>query len=119
MTDGDKKDAPQGQAPDQAPGEGVAAEGIARATVEQTPPTGRRQAFRDLRRQLTDQELTAPGVVKLLLDEVEETIAERDELRGYVTRYHDADKRAAVLEEKGRAATAVEILFAAGLSVGS
>lgn len=89
------------------------------STSEETLPSGRRQAFRDLRRALTDQELISPGVVKLLLDELEQAECVRDRLDGCLEQFHAADKRAAVLEERVRISTATEILFAVGLSVGS
>jgi hypothetical protein len=88
-------------------------------TPRETPPTGRRQAFRDLRRQLTDEELRNPGVMKLVLDEFEKAEIDNEILRAYVDRFYQADKRAAVLEEKLKTATALEVFFAVGLAVGA
>lgn len=82
-------------------------------------PTGQRQAFRDIRRQLTEKDLSNPGVQKLILDELERADADCEELRGYVERYHEADKRAAILQERARAVTAIEIMFAVGVGIGS
>jgi hypothetical protein len=48
----------------------ISGQGVA-VGQEPTPTTGRRQAFRDLRRQLTDEDLGSAGVQKLLLDELE------------------------------------------------
>ncbi|MBX3666451.1 MAG: hypothetical protein KF834_12265 [Burkholderiales bacterium] len=87
-------------------------------TGEPTPPTGRRQALRDLRRELTNEDLASPGVQKLLLDELGRADADCEILNGYVTRFHDADKRAAVLDEKLRTQTALEIAFGVGIGVG-
>ena len=81
-------------------------------------PTGKRQAFRDLRRQLTDDELSGPGVQKLILDELEQSEAECEVLQGYIQRYHEADKRAAVLEERTKTARVIEILHGAMLALG-
>jgi hypothetical protein len=39
-------------------------------------------------------------------------------LRAYVERYHEADKRAAVLEERLKTNTGTEIMFSIGLVVG-
>jgi hypothetical protein len=91
---------------------------LAASAGEATPPTGRRQALRDLRRQLTDEDLASPGVQKLLLDDIERADAECDLLSGYVTRFHEADKRAAVLEERLRTQTAFEIAFGVGVGLG-
>jgi hypothetical protein len=91
--------------------------------VEQTritavATTGKRQAFRDIRRQLQEQELSSPGVQKLLLEELETADAKCDVLEGYVERFHEADKRAAVLQEKLTTQTAFDILFGAGVGLG-
>lgn len=81
-------------------------------------PSSRRQAFQDVRRRLSDDDLKSPGVQKLILDELEEAEAERDLLRGYIERFHEADKRAAILEERLKPAHAVEVLFAVGVGLG-
>jgi hypothetical protein len=80
--------------------------------------TGKRQAFRDIRRQLQEQELANPGVQKLLLEELETADAKCEILEGYVDRFHEADKRAAILEEKLRPQTALEICFGFGVGLG-
>lgn len=41
------------------------------------------------------------------------------ELRGYVQRFHDADKRADVLDEKLKTQKSVEILYTVGVSFGT
>jgi hypothetical protein len=86
-----------------------------RATVE---ATGRRQAFRDIRRQLTETDLASAGVQKLILDELERAEADCEIAEGYIERYHTADKRAAVLEERLRTQTAIEIFFGVGIGLG-
>ena len=91
---------------------------LAASAGEATPPSGRRQALRDLRRQLTDEDLASPGVQKLLLDDLERADAECDLLNGYVTRFHEADKRAAILEERLRTQTALEVTFGVGVGLG-
>jgi hypothetical protein len=83
-----------------------------------TVPASGRQAFRDIRRQLTDHDLASPGVQKLLLDELERSEAQCEILNGYVERFHIADKRAAVLEEKNRTVVALEVVFGVGVGVG-
>jgi hypothetical protein len=80
--------------------------------------TGRRQVFLEIRRQLSDADLGSAGVQKMLLDELERTEAECEELETYVTRFHEADKKAAVLEERMRAQNAIEVMFAVGVGVG-
>ena len=85
---------------------------------EPTAPSGRRQALRDLRRELTDADLASPGVQKLLLDDLERRDAECEFLTGFRERFHDADKRVAVLEQKLHAQNLVDICFGVGLAVG-
>jgi hypothetical protein len=87
-------------------------------SVTSVPPTGRRQAFRDLRRQLTESDLASPGVQKLILDDLEQSEVECEELRAYIERYHEADKRAGILEERLKPARAVEVFFGVGVGVG-
>lgn len=85
---------------------------------DEAPSVGGRQVFRNLRRQITDDELQSPGVQKLLINMLEESENECDKLRGYVERFHDADKRASVLDERQRSYTAMEIIFAVGVGLG-
>ena len=93
--------------------------GVGAESISAVPATGGRQSFRNIRRQLTEEELTAPGVQKLLLDELEGAEAEREASQTYVSRFHEADKRAAILEERSRLSTATEVMFAVMLAVGS
>jgi hypothetical protein len=83
-----------------------------------TSTSGRLQAFRQIGRELRENELANPGVQKLLLGEIDRVTTDCDNLRGYVERYHEADKRRAVLEEKLKTHTALDILFGVGVTVG-
>ncbi|MBI5375817.1 MAG: hypothetical protein HZA77_10300 [Candidatus Schekmanbacteria bacterium] len=88
-------------------------------TIESgVPPSGRRAAFRDVRRQLTDEELFSPGVQKLILGLLEEADDEREYLRSYINLYHESDKKAAVLSEKLLTQKAIEIFFGVGVGLG-
>lgn len=103
------------------PGPGEASDGSGRERLDLSPqisPSGRRQALRDLRRELTDEDLSHPGVQKLILDELERADAECDTLSIYVDRFHEADKRAAVLDEKLRTQTALDVFFGVGVGLG-
>lgn len=80
--------------------------------------TGRRQAFRDVRRQIEEADLGNPAIQKMLLDDLERAEAECEILHGYVERYHDADKRAAVLDERLRTKKSLEIFFGVGVGMG-
>lgn len=82
------------------------------------PATGRRPALRGLRRELTDVELEAPGARKLLLDALERADADAERFETYVERYHEAAKRAAVLEERLRTNTSLEVFFGTMTTLG-
>ena len=82
------------------------------------PSSGRGAAFRDVRRQLTDEELKSPGVQKILLDMLQEADDERENLTSYVSGFHNADKNAAVLQERLKTHTAIEVFFGVGVGLG-
>jgi len=83
-----------------------------------TETSGRRQVFRDIRRQLEETDLASKGVQKLLLNELEMSEGDCEALRAYVEMYHAADKKAAILEARLKTDTGMEIMFAVGLTVG-
>ena len=96
---------------------------VSRTTTEVTSLTatstsGRRQVFSDIRRQLAEEDLASKGVQKLLLSELETSEGECEALRAYIERFHEADKRAAVFEERLKTSTATEIMFSVGLVAG-
>jgi hypothetical protein len=80
--------------------------------------TGRRQAFQDLKRQLTEGNLAEPGTQKLILDMLINAEAERDDLKAFVAQYYEADKRAAVLQEKLGGNILNEVLATSGVGFG-
>jgi len=82
------------------------------------PPSGRHAAFRDVRRQLTDDELSSPAVQRLLIGMLDEVDEEREGLGSYVGLYHEADKKAAVLTEKMATHHSIEIFFGVGIGLG-
>ena len=64
----------------------------AQPSEAEAPAVGRQQVFRDLRRQLSAEELTQTGVHKLILEELERLDIQCQDLRAYVDRFHAADK---------------------------
>ena len=90
--------------------------------TEQAPVSGRRQAFDDVLKPLTQEELASPGTQKLVLYMLQQAQASADQFEGYVERFHEADKRAAVLEEqlenRIRMDRTVEIAIITGTSFG-
>lgn len=85
-----------------------------------TAPTQKaRKALSHLKRELSDDDLAQQGVQKLLIDKLDEVEEENVELRGYRERFHDTDKRLAVLTEKQRVRVSTEIISGASLAIGA
>jgi hypothetical protein len=91
-----------------------------RQEVEEPPqPTGLGQAYRSIRRELTEEDLTNPSISRLILNERDRLEGEVSELHSFRDRYHEADKKAAVLEERTRTIKSIEVSFALSLAIGS
>ncbi|THK35654.1 hypothetical protein EHS39_23820 [Ensifer sp. MPMI2T] len=90
-------------------------------TVFQTvpQPKGSRRSFQSVRRDLSEEELSAPGVQKMLLDDLERLEEELATAKAFRERFHVADKRAAILEEQLATANANEFLYNGCLMAGS
>ena len=78
-----------------------------------------RQSFRQVRRELTEEELISPAAQRLILDELDRLEEENTELKGISKKFHEVDKRASVLDEKFKRHTALDILSSAALAAGS
>jgi hypothetical protein len=94
------------------------AEAVAVAAVESVPSSGRRQAFKELRRELVETDLASPGVQKMLLEELQLAEDKCEVLEAYVDRFHEADKKAAILSEKLSEQKAFDVLFNVSFGVG-
>lgn len=81
-------------------------------------PKGR-QSFRQVRRELTEDELSSPAAQRLLLDELERLDSENSDLKSFQGKFHAADKRAGILDEKLKRHTALEILSSGALLAGA
>lgn len=74
-----------------------------------------RQALSNVRRELSEEEISSPAVQRMLLDELDRLETEAGELREFKDRFYAADKEAAVLRERLRGSVARD----AGLGVGA
>ena len=83
-----------------------------------TSVTGRRPAFQDLKRELSDKDLASPGTQKLLLEMLVSAETERDEYKTYVTKFYETDKQNGVLSEKIKTNKINEIMFGVGVGLG-
>lgn len=77
-----------------------------------------RKALASIGRELSDKELLSPAVQKFLLDEVDRLEEDNTELAGYRSRFHDADKKVAVLQQKQTTSIAHEIISLSCITVG-
>ena len=76
-------------------------------------------ALSTLKRELSDEDLSAPGVQKLLLDYLAEAEAEIAALKSFRDKYYQAAKNNAVLEAKREIDIAAEILSTGTIAVGA
>ena len=78
-----------------------------------------RRAFTNVRRELSDKEMSLPAVQRMLIDDIERLEKEKFELAEYQSKFHGADKRSAILEEKIKSSMSREIGFSVPLTVGA
>jgi hypothetical protein len=81
--------------------------------------TSGRKSFAKLRRELSDEELSSPAVQRMLIDEIERLDTERNDLASFRSKFHDSDKRAAILEERFKGKISIEIIHVACITVGA
>jgi len=77
------------------------------------------RALSNVKRELSDEELSSPGVQKMLLNELERLWRENEELSGYRNEFHEADKKVSVLEEKLKRNIALEIVSLSCIAIGA
>ena len=78
-----------------------------------------RSALAKLRRDLSEDEITSPGALKLLLDKMDSLEISVSELSDYRDKFYDSDKRVAVLETILKKDSAAEYLYGFSLTVGA
>ncbi|WP_175127813.1 hypothetical protein [Achromobacter piechaudii] len=72
--------------------------------------TSGRKSFSNLRRELSDEELSSPAIQRMLLDEIERLDSECGDLRVSRENFHRCDKRVGILEERFRTKVSLEIM---------
>ena len=102
----------QGDRPDQEPGSTEAPESSTAAPKS-------RQSLSRLRRELSEEELSSPAVQRLLVEDLERLERQNTKLQDYRVRFHAADKRVAILEEKTKKSLAGEVVFGVMITVGA
>lgn len=83
---------------------------------EESIPT---DPYANVRRELSEDELTSPAVQRLLLSDHDRVERECDRLKSFEEKFHECDKQVAILKEKLKNSTASEILYTCCVSFGS
>lgn len=86
--------------------------------AEQPASVKGRQSFRRVRRELTEDELSTPAAQRLLLDELDRLDNDCSELKIKSDKYHVADRRVGILEEKLKKSISLEVLSSGAMAVG-
>jgi hypothetical protein len=89
----------------------------ARPVQVQLPKT--RKALARLKRELSDEELATPGVQKMLVEELERVEEENIDLRAFREKFHEAERRVAVMDEKLKGQMSIEIISTGCIAVGA
>jgi hypothetical protein len=84
---------------------------------EEAPKSHR--AFSRVKRELSDEDLAAPGVQKLLLESLAQGEEEIAALKSFRDKYYEASKNNAVLEENRKVHIAAEILSTGTIAIGA
>ncbi|GBR77498.1 hypothetical protein RDn1_157 [Candidatus Termititenax dinenymphae] len=83
------------------------------------PPAKQSKAYSSARRNLTEEELLVPGVVNILIDEMDRLEAEIGEYKPFKEKYYSCNTRVKVLEERAKKPVMLEIIETALLVIGS
>jgi hypothetical protein len=83
-----------------------------------TPTSGRRESLLNIRRRLTNDELSQSGTQKMLLEMLEEAENQTKCMRDFEAKYYRADKESAILNEKLNTDRSMEIFFGTGVGLG-
>jgi hypothetical protein len=78
-----------------------------------------RKAFSKLATELSDEDLSSPGVQKMLLAEISRLESAALLSEEYQNKFHSADKECAVLKEKEKTLIFSEILYSVSLTLGA
>jgi hypothetical protein len=91
---------------------------IVQATVAAVPSSGTRQSFRNIARQLNTEEMCHPGVVKLIIENLDRAEEECEQLRSYQEKFHAADVERNILREQLKTSRALDVAFAVMIGLG-
>jgi hypothetical protein len=90
-----------------------------KGAVEETSSYVPGKPYSKLRRELADEDLTNPAVQKLVISEIDRLEIRVSYLELIEINFHKTDKEKAVLEEKLKTRSSLEVLYGFCLSIGS
>ncbi|MBQ9202648.1 MAG: hypothetical protein IJ155_00225 [Prevotella sp.] len=76
-------------------------------------------ALSNLKRELSEEELKTPGAIRMLLSKIDDYDNCQKDLQEYKDKFHQCDKKCAVLETAAKSSKAFDILYSFLLSFGS
>ena len=82
-------------------------------------PPKKKDAFQKITRDLTQEDLSNPGTQKLIINKLDSLEDEVKELENYRDKFHEKDKKVAILDEKVNNLKSWDILYSAMLTVGA
>lgn len=88
------------------------------ADATAAPAKGRRRAYSAVRREMSEKEAASPIVSQFLVDEIERLESELSEYKEYRNKFHEADKKVSLLNEKLKSNSAFEIISTICVAVG-
>lgn len=77
------------------------------------------KAFSKLATELSDDDLSSPGVQKMLLAEIDRLASTEASANKYQDKFHEKDKECAVLKEKEKTFVFSEVLYSVSLTLGA
>ena len=86
--------------------------------IQEQPKAASRRAYSNVRRELTEEEMSHPAVHRLIISDIDECEDMIAELEQYRSNFHSSDRAKAVLEERLEKKTSLEILHDVSLGVG-
>ncbi|WP_114941749.1 hypothetical protein [Mucilaginibacter endophyticus] len=89
------------------------------AEPAKTPTLKKVSAYQALKRNLSEEELTSPGTLKLMLNDIDRLNEEIEKLEKFRDQFYACDKDRAILTEKLNTNTAKEILYSVTITLGA
>ena len=78
-----------------------------------------KRPYDNLRRAITEDELSDAGARRLLLGDLDRLDREVNELKAFRDKFHESDKKCAVYDQQLSASSAIDLLFTISLASGS